>query len=128
EREELLEVADRALAVPGEVLRDLRRVLEELDLLLALGGEERAVVELEEVLPAFVRVEEELQPVERPRLGRVDLEDPLEDRDDPIRVLVPLLVEGDGALAELERVLARHRLAEGAAEELGDLVRALDVA
>src|SRR5262249_2141363 len=51
EREELLEITDRAIGAIGEVLRGLRRLFEERDPLLAFRRRQRAIEEREEIVP-----------------------------------------------------------------------------
>ncbi len=106
---QLLQVADRAIGPVGEVLRGLCGVLEERSPLPAGRGLEGPIVEREEVVPALGRVEDQLQAIERPVGGRIELQYALEDRDDPGRVVEPLLVELHRALADGHRQLARQR-------------------
>ena len=121
---QLLEVPDGAVRSVREVLRGLRGVLEQRRALLARRGLERAVVEGEEIVPALGRVEDELQAIERPVRGRVELEHALEDGDDPRRVVEPLLVELHRALADGDRQLARQRAREHVGVQRGDVVGA----
>ena len=106
--EELLEVADRSLRVVREVLGDLRGLFEQLEAALLVRARGGAIVEREEIVPALLRVEDELQAIERPRVVGLDLEEALEDADDAAAVLEPLLVERDGALSELDGVGLRE--------------------
>ncbi len=118
----LLEVADRAVRTIGEVFRSLRSVFEQVRALLSRRRRERAVVEDEEIVPPLGGVEDELESVERPVGRRVELEDALENEDDAGRVLEPLLVELDGALAHRHRLLLRKCAREHLFVERRDVV------
>jgi hypothetical protein len=106
---QLLEVLDGAVGPIGEVLRRLRRILQQIRQLLAGRRGEGTVVEGEEVVPPLGRVEQELEAVERPVRGGVELEHALEDAHDASRVLEPLLVELHRTLADRQGLIARER-------------------
>ena len=118
--EELLEVADGALRVVGEVLGDLRGLFEQLEATLLIGAGRGAVVEREEIVPALLRVVDQLEAIEGPRVVGLDLQQPLEDAHDPAAVLEPLLVERDRALPELDGLAFREILTEHLLVERGD--------
>ena len=105
---ELLEVPDRPIRSVGEVFRGLRGVFQQRRALLAGGRLEGPIVEGEQIVPPLARVEHELEAIEGPVRGGVELENALEDAHHPRGVVEPLLVELHGAFADGDRQLLRE--------------------
>jgi hypothetical protein len=102
ERQEALEVADRAIGQLRDVLRELRRLAQHPDpARLVLGRVERAVIEPEHVGPALVLRVDHAEPLDRGVGVRGQLEDPGQDPLDHLGLVAePGVAERAGALAE----------------------------
>ena len=124
ERGELLEVADGARRIAGEVARDLRRLLEHVRARgLVVRGDDARVVKIEEVVPARGGGQRELEPLERPRC--VDLEQAAEQAQRAI-VVVELLEEVRRAAPDRARERRVDRRGEGVLVGVGDDVGSID--
>ena len=119
---QLLQVADGPVGAVREVLRGLGRVFQERRALPSRRRLEGPVVEDEEVVPALRRVEDQLEPIERPVGRGIELQDSFEDADDPRRVVEPLLVELHRALADGHRLLLGQRARQDVCVQTGDVV------
>ncbi len=131
EREEPFEVADRALGLIGEVLGDVRGLVEERGAALAIvfaHALDGAVVEREEVVPSLGDREEHREAFEGPRRGGVCREGSLEEEHEAVGVGGPLVVKGDGAEPQRAQHLGRQRSREHVEVQRLDLFGPLEVA
>ncbi len=126
---ELLQIADRALGIGREVLRDVGGLGQQLE---ATRGRrcrgDGAIVEREELREARSGGERDGEPLEREGRRGVDLEHARQHADERGRVVAePLGVEAGGPLAEGERERGGELRLEHGDEEIGDLVGPLQV-
>ncbi|MFO0651702.1 MAG: hypothetical protein U0326_36105 [Polyangiales bacterium] len=131
EREEAFEVADRALGLIGEVLGDVRGLVEERGAALAVvvaHALDGAVVEREEVVPPLGDREEHREALEGPRRGGVCREGPLEQQHEAVGVGGPLVVKGHGAEPQRAQHLCGQRPREHVEVQRLDLFGPLEVA
>jgi hypothetical protein len=72
---ELFEIIDGPIRIGSEVLCRHARFAQEVDVLgRVLGADERAVVQGKQLVPARLRVERELEPIEGPARSRAERE------------------------------------------------------
>ena len=125
--EELREVVDGAIGGAGEVLRELRSLVEELLAARVVSGSgEAAVVDGQQLGPALADREDHGDALQRPvRLG-IDLEHARQHAHQVGGVLrEPLLVEAHRALPQRLRQVTAQILRQHGAIERADLVRSL---
>jgi hypothetical protein len=124
QREQLLEVADRALGLARRVLRDARRLREQARLARGRRRRERAVVEAEQLVPAPRDRVEQAEPLEGPLRARVDLRHAPEQLRHRARVGDPLVVERDRARGDAHRDVDGVRPLEDGAVDGGRVLGA----
>lgn len=128
--EELREVADGTSRLPGEVLRELRRLFEEARapegvVARSLDG---PIEVREQIGPALLDRQHDRDALQGPREPGVELEDALEHVDEVRRGLAePLLVEAERALSDALDELGREARREHLAVRRTDLVGALEL-
>ncbi len=130
ELEDPLVVVDGLVGVAGDLLGDDRDLVEEVGAAVRiLGPRENALVEGLEILPALARGEDLLEAHERALVRRIAGEDPLEIRRCAIDLTEHLVVEGRGALGEVDLDVrgqpALPLLGDGLRDGFDELLRAL---